>query len=133
MGWGFGINQFGREVGYGVEAGCDEPGCDEKIDRGLGYCCGGMHDGGDHGCGEYFCSDHLFLGVSTFLCRRCIDRWERRCAFFSGWHARDQFVHLEIAYDEYELGDPDLDCTGDEGCSAQKHLHGCFVEGTPIE
>lgn len=135
MGWAFCVNQFGREVGYGVEAECDRPGCDEKIDRGLGYCCGGMHDGGEYGCGEYFCGSHLFMGHSSFLCQRCIDKWERRCAFIAGWkaHAAKPDQHIEIAYDEYEWADPDDECTGDEGCPAGKHLHGCFAEGISLE
>ena len=32
-------------------------GCDEVIDRGLGYICGRMH-GGEGGCGRYFCGEH---------------------------------------------------------------------------
>ena len=60
MGWAYGTNAEGREIGYGVEATCDEKGCKAAIDRGLAYVCGGMHDGGEHGCGGYFCEDHLF-------------------------------------------------------------------------
>lgn len=59
MGWGSGVNNACREVGYLVDATCDQPGCDTDIDRGLAYCCGGMHDGGEHGCGGYFCPEHL--------------------------------------------------------------------------
>ncbi len=58
MGWGYGIVN-GREVGYGVEAVCDLDGCDEVIDRGLGYLCGTMH-GDDDGCMNYFCGVHLY-------------------------------------------------------------------------
>ena len=58
MGWGYGINAEGREVGYSIEAECDYPDCHAKIDRGLSYVCGGMHDGGEWGCGKYFCSKH---------------------------------------------------------------------------
>lgn len=70
MGWAFGINTRGREVGYGVEATCDFDGCEEKIDRGLAYVCGGMHDGGEYGCGDYFCGKHLY---GRGLCEKCKD------------------------------------------------------------
>lgn len=61
MGWAFcGTDANGREIGYGVEAECDHPDCHEKIDRGLGYCCGSMHNGdNDDGCGGYYCLKHL--------------------------------------------------------------------------
>lgn len=53
----------GREAGYGVEAECDKPGCDTKIDRGLGWLCGENPDGwrgqDDFGCGNYYCTPHL--------------------------------------------------------------------------
>lgn len=59
MGWAFcGTDDKGREIGYGVVATCDYPGCTAEIDRGLGYICGSMHGGGDDGCGMYFCAKH---------------------------------------------------------------------------
>lgn len=90
MGWGFGVNAEGREVGYSVVASCDLDGCGEQIDRGLYFVCGGMHDGGDHGCGRYFCEKHLvYTGCESVLdhspgaalCDACAGRWERshRC------------------------------------------------------
>lgn len=74
MGWSYGINSEGREVGYSVEATCDEEGCERKIDRGLAYVCGDMHDGGDYGCGEYFCYDHLYITEKGQFCKRCAER-----------------------------------------------------------
>lgn len=81
MGWGSGTNKQGRSVGYNIAATCDEDGCDEQIDRGLAFVCGGMHDGDEHGCGGYFCHErgHLachFRGpdgddMSPNLCLRC--------------------------------------------------------------
>lgn len=60
MGWAFcGTNDEGREIGYGVAATCDFPGCAAEIDRGLGYLCGEMHDPTEWGCGKYFCDKHL--------------------------------------------------------------------------
>jgi hypothetical protein len=68
MGWAYAINAEGREVGYSVPAICDQNFCFKKIDRGLSYVCGGMHDGGDYGCGRYFCDFHR-----TYV---DFDRWE---------------------------------------------------------
>lgn len=84
MGWGSGTNLAGREVGYLVDAVCDLPECDTKIDRGLAYCCGGMHDGMEHGgaqyaCGGYFCSEHLYLPPNPFhgfVCGACLEAIE---------------------------------------------------------
>lgn len=85
MGWAYGTNAEGREVGYSVEATCDLDGCDEKIDRGLAYVCGSMHDGDEFGCGQYFCPKHLFYvrlnsaideEVFPQLCEACSDQVE---------------------------------------------------------
>lgn len=62
MSWAYGeLN--GREVGYGIEATCDEPGCNVRIDRGLDYRCGFHFKSDiDSGCGRYFCYNHLSAG-----------------------------------------------------------------------
>src|SRR5690242_1453939 len=61
MGWGdCGTDSKGRPIGYVHEATCDHPGCEEKIDRGLAYACGGMHGTGEGGCEGYFCYKHLY-------------------------------------------------------------------------
>ena len=60
MGWAVGNNGH-RDIGYGVPAYCDFPGCNEKIDRGLGYLCGDFFS--DVGCGLYFCGDHMSYGL----------------------------------------------------------------------
>lgn len=61
MGWAVGWDSnWGRDIGYGVPAICDYPGCGEKIDRGLGYVCGSEPYGGECGCGLYFCNKHLY-------------------------------------------------------------------------
>jgi hypothetical protein len=79
MSWAFGTNEYGREIGYGVQATCDFPGCDEKIDRGLGYACGGMHDSGPTRCGGYFCGRHLYRGCRGGHGLRPQQRhWQRR-------------------------------------------------------
>lgn len=66
MGWSHCGNLDGREIGYGVPAMCDEPGCSEIINRGLAYLCGDMHGDGES-CNGYFCYEHLGI----VLCRRC--------------------------------------------------------------
>lgn len=60
MGWSIGYDsKWKRDIGYGVPASCDYPGCDAEIDRGLSYVCGGEPYGGEVGCGLYFCAAHL--------------------------------------------------------------------------
>lgn len=52
MSWAIGYDEnWKRDVGYGVPAICDHPGCNEKIDRGLAFVCGGEPMGGEKGCG----------------------------------------------------------------------------------
>ncbi len=73
MSWAIGWDpEWGRDIGYGVPAWCDYPGCPAKIDRGLSYVCGGQPFGGERGCGLYFCDRHL-LACSS-LCDRCDER-----------------------------------------------------------
>lgn len=71
MSWAIGFDDtWGRDIGYGVPAYCDHPNCNEKIDRGLSYVCGGAPYGGDEGCGLYFCGEHLYSNPQQ-LCERC--------------------------------------------------------------
>lgn len=60
MSWAVGYDEsWKRDIGYGVPAFCDYPGCEKEINRGLGYvCCGDEPYGGEHGCGRFFCADH---------------------------------------------------------------------------
>ena len=63
MGWSVGFDRnWNRDIGYGVPAICDYPGCGGAIDRGLAYVCGGEPYGGEDGCGLYFCGSHLLIG-----------------------------------------------------------------------
>lgn len=77
MGWSIGFDsKWNRDIGYGVPATCDQPGCFEAIDRGLSYVCGGEPYGGEKGCGLYFCGEHLTcsrkLGARYVqVCGRC--------------------------------------------------------------
>ena len=71
MSWAVGFDtKWNRDIGYGVPAYCDYPGCRAEIDRGLSYVCGGEPYGGENGCGLYFCGEHL-SGIGQ-LCRRCM-------------------------------------------------------------
>lgn len=73
MGWSIGYDlRWNRDIGYGVPATCDQPGCGARIDRGLAHVCGGAPYGGGAGCGLYFCEadlSHDLYGVQ--LCDRC--------------------------------------------------------------
>ena len=74
MSWAVGYDRnWKRDIGYGVPAKCDHPDCNADINRGLAYVCGGEPYGGEHGCGLYFCADHM-----TFpqVCERCAERHE---------------------------------------------------------
>lgn len=77
MGWSLGRDHnWQRDIGYGVPAYCDHPECNEKIDRGLSYVCGGEPYGGEFGCGLFFCSEHQLMSENEeqrcgFVCERC--------------------------------------------------------------
>ena len=72
MGWSIGFDEnWKRDIGYGVPATCDHPGCGAEIDRGLAYVCGGEPFGGDEGCGLFFCGHHLWHGEEQPQCVRC--------------------------------------------------------------
>lgn len=68
MSWAVGYDSnWKRDIGYGVPATCDRPGCGAVIDRGLSYVCAGQEPyGGDDGCGLFFCGEHL-----AHQCERC--------------------------------------------------------------
>lgn len=85
MGYGHYTLPDGREAGYGVPDVCNRDGCGERIDRGLAYLCGEIGDGGEHGCGGYFCSGDLFyvavrqgrfIDPPPQLCTTCVARWD---------------------------------------------------------
>lgn len=73
MGWSIGYSEaWKRDIGYGVPAYCDHPKCNRVIDRGLSHVCGGEHDGGEKGCGLYFCTDEHLSGFSyDQRCPKC--------------------------------------------------------------
>lgn len=80
MGWQIAYDSYWRrDIGYGVPAICDYPGCGESIDRGLGHVCGGEPYGGEEGCGLFFCGHHLAYSPNTDhhayipICERCYE------------------------------------------------------------
>lgn len=90
MGWASGISRTARwgtrVVGYGHIAECDEDGCITVIDRGLAYICGGYDavgsvDGGQYGCGGFFCGHHLYVTPRRpQRCRQCARISRRKAA-----------------------------------------------------
>lgn len=55
---GYQVYEVGdRWGGYGVPAVCEYPDCNEEIDRGISYTCGG-EPFSEHGCDRYFCGKH---------------------------------------------------------------------------
>lgn len=105
MGWSVGYDsRWKRDVGSGVPATCDQPGCLEEIDRGLSFVCGGEPYGGEHGCGLYFCHLHRRLAgparEHASVCCRCYSgrspfaakpdtlawmRWKLQDASWAAW------------------------------------------------
>lgn len=77
MGWSIGYDEhWKRDVGYGVPSVCDHPACSAAINRGLSFVCGGDPYGGEHGCGLFFCAEHLEYhdfrdGCGVQVCPRC--------------------------------------------------------------
>lgn len=62
MGWSIGYDvKWKRDIGYGVPAYCDHPGCDVEIDRGLGWKC----ENEECGCGKFYCPAHLYRSDHT--------------------------------------------------------------------
>lgn len=81
MGYAFYDTPMG-EAGYSVEDICHKEGCDEEIDRGLGFLCGNTPGQADeYGCGRWFCGDHLCCAPAEVeiiggLCEADYARWE---------------------------------------------------------
>lgn len=76
MGWEFcGKRRNGDDIGYGVPAKCEHPGCSKEIDRGIAHACGGTHGDTEISCDKYFCAEHLvFCPVSAmFVCEECAE------------------------------------------------------------
>jgi len=89
------------EAGYSVEAVCEEDGCDEKIDRGLAYLCGKFPGGDEHGCGGYFCGQHLYGDNQCQACSEAADKANTWTNPDTGeeFDLRDQFLPAGTRYD----------------------------------
>lgn len=100
--WAIGYDsRWKRDIGYGVPATCDYPGCGAAIDRGLSYVCGGEPHGGEHGCGLFFCSEHLCYvrRDGTPLCLRC----HRKQKPFAATPDTPEWMQWKLRDDSWEL------------------------------
>ena len=80
---GFAIYEVGKRWGgYGVPAICEFPDCNEEIDRGISFACGG-EPFSQYGCDRYFCEKHRNYHcfntgnserVCVEVCKRCVNR-----------------------------------------------------------
>ena len=79
-----------RDIGYGVPAVCDHPGCSATINRGMSYACGGARE---DGCGLFFCEEHrrggrcarCACGRSAFAPKADVDEWVRHKLTDPSW------------------------------------------------
>jgi hypothetical protein len=97
------IHRNGQTIhaGYGVEAICEETGCEEKIDRGLGYLCGKTPGGDEHGCGGYYCGQHLTYDNQCQRCAEAADKANRWIHPGTGeeFDLRDHFLPAGATFD----------------------------------
>lgn len=55
---GYQVYKVGKRWGgYGVPTVCEYPDCNEEIDRGMSFACGG-EPFSEYGCDRYFCGKH---------------------------------------------------------------------------
>ena len=107
-----------RPAGYGVLATCDKRGCENEIDRGLGYLCGTephkWSDAAD-GCGFYFCGDHAsYLGLRGGCAHRQRKAWGKTLSCMEQGYAREDDTILTYC----------LYRAGHDGEHAWKDAHG---------
>lgn len=79
MGWAYGVDENGKEVGYSVEAKCDHLGCSTMIFRDVDAACGGMHGKTEVGCTGHFCAQHFNFhedqqGHMISVCQACASK-----------------------------------------------------------
>jgi hypothetical protein len=97
MGWSIGYDSnWNRDIGYGVPAYCDAPGCTKKIDRGLSYVCGARPYGGEKGCGLFFCGEHQFGGWQR--CNRC---YHRRATPYKAKPDHPQWIRWKLKHESW--------------------------------
>jgi hypothetical protein len=99
MGYSIGYDSdLQRDIGYGVPTYCEHPECNQEIDRGMAFACGGDPDSG---CGRYFCEKH----GGGYKCERCAKsrqpfpvkqdhpqwmRWKLRDSSWRQWRAENK-------------------------------------------
>lgn len=104
MGWEVGYdNNWERDIGYGVPSICDHPDCNEEIDRGLSYVCGSEPYGGDHGCGLFFCSNHLRMAGekrdNVLLCSKC---YHGKCSTYVPKPDSKKWLHWKLTDESWK-------------------------------
>ena len=76
---GYAVYKVGyRWGGYGVPAVCEYPTCNEEIDRGISFACGG-EPFSEYGCDRYFCEKHLEYVYFKSQGERCRHRNDCDC------------------------------------------------------
>lgn len=111
---GYAVYQVGdRWGGYGVPAFCEYPKCDEEIDRGMSFACGG-EPFSEYGCDRYFCRKHkIYHGFNTGsgreyleVCERCA---KRKTPFPYKKEHPDWIKHLleDESWSEWRKGNPE--------------------------
>ncbi|WP_327335877.1 hypothetical protein OG384_04385 [Streptomyces sp. NBC_01324] len=89
------------QAGYGVETVCEKDGCKETINRGLGHLCGKAPGGDEHGCGGYFCGQHLLGDNQCETCAHTANEANRWMNSDTGeeFDLRDHYLPLGTPYD----------------------------------
>jgi len=104
MGWSIGYDEkWKRDIGYGVPATCDRPGCGREINRGLAHVCGSEPYGGEHGCGLYFCTEHLRTAGAARdnveLCSKC---YSGRGGCFEPAPDRPEWISHKLTHESWQ-------------------------------
>lgn len=122
MGWGYcGKNSLtGEEMGYSVEGICHHPDCDEKINHGLAYVCGAMHED-ENTCQHYFCTKHLTWGEVNGelvqMCEKCAKEWDVY-NYLECTECGKRPAEIGILDFDHKVGDPcPCDDCVEEGCT----------------
>ena len=69
------------DAGYGITDTCHRRGCPAEIDRGLAHLCGDQPGReSEHGCGRWFCPDHLYGSWPSSRCGHCLAAREQALA-----------------------------------------------------
>lgn len=112
---GYAVYMVGKRWGgYGVPAICEHPKCNEEINRGMAYACGG-EPFSEWGCDRYFCSKHReYHSFNTGsgretkeVCARCA---KRKLPFPYKPEHQDWINHLltDESWAEWRKNNPDI-------------------------